>query len=117
MDNRRRYYKRLRRELSYYNADRQLKTIRRNRNIGILGIVFALILLVTLVRFVVGSNNIPTFTNFLTTMSQIPHIEIPFLTLGTNLSSVPVIGGILNFLLLLLMFWYLFLMAYFLYVK
>lgn len=45
---------------------------------GILGLVFGILLFVTLVRVSMGSANFPTFTGFLEMLTTVPEVSIPF---------------------------------------
>lgn len=45
---------------------------------GILGLVFGILIFVTLVRVAMGSSNFPTFTAFLEMLTTVPEVSIPF---------------------------------------
>lgn len=47
---------------------------------GILGLVFGILLFVTLVRVAMGSVNFPTFTGFLEMLTTVPEVSVPFLS-------------------------------------
>ena len=51
-----------------------------NKGLGIIGYVFLLLLIATLIRVMVGSQSMPTFTGFLETLSTAPTVEIPFIS-------------------------------------
>lgn len=47
---------------------------------GLLGLVFGILLFVTLVRVAMGSASIPTFTAFLDMLTTVPEVSIPFVS-------------------------------------
>lgn len=51
-----------------------------NKGLGVIGYVFLLLLIATLIRVMVGSQSMPTFTGFLETLSSAPTVEIPFIS-------------------------------------
>lgn len=51
-----------------------------DKGLGVIGYVFVLLLIATLIRVMVGSQSLPTFTGFLETLSTAPAVEIPFIS-------------------------------------
>lgn len=82
-------------------SSRQKFRDRTATSTGILGIVFAIILIAVLIRIFTGSTNIPTFTGFLEMLQDVPNVQIPFLsTVTTNILVEPwaILDGLRVFL-------------------
>ena len=73
-----RYYKTQTRSFGAKKSRFTLKTF--NKGLGVIGYVFVLLLIATLIRVMVGSQSLPTFTGLLDTLSTAPTIEIPFIS-------------------------------------
>lgn len=86
-------------ERSNYNREKSVNSKYRAHKMqstgNILSIVLGVILMACMIRVMSGTGNLPTFSSLLAVLTEVPTVQIPFLsTVITNLGD----WGIFNFL-------------------